>query len=943
MKKKIFLGLLIFLILGTATLYYASQIILPVKLKKLAVEKMQEALGRPVTLDSVHYSLFTGCLIKNLTIFDDQLKQTPLLSTEQASFNILYLPLFRDKKIIVPSMTIQKPSLRLIHQKDNSWNFSDIISKPRPSTAQGAPFVFVGRLNVIDGKIEFTDRTVSPNFTETLDAINLKASLLLPKNIKYRLEIGNPAAGAALSIIIDGQYDLISQTLTSRLHLNQLDLLKYSPFYSALQKFHLKEGALTSADLLFSLQKGTLEIQGTFDFQKLRLAIEPSVEFSGNPALQLFLQYDLDSKTILHYQGTFNPQLGRLTGIPFLEEIKNVDGIFSFNPGQIKTDSAHALVYGAKVNLSGLLTDFKNPSVKLNASLKDFDLKNSQLIFFDIFEKERIDVAGLADAAIGYSGALNSPRDAQIQASVFLRGASLATPRLFKKITNINGTIIYETNLLRLEGLNGTMDDTAMTLSGVLKDFADPAADLRLSVEGFNLSNLPVYFPEFFEKVKMEINGVTRFTLDYKGRLSSLNESQYHLTALLEGASFKTENLPEAVTDISGTIELLPNQASWENLRGSFKNSVYAAKGALKEFNRPHIETQITSENFELTTAFNLKQDSAEVSLLKGRYFGSTFEATGQLGWQHVIPIAELNGTINLNLKDLTQAPLPWQDTLTKIHPEGTCQIRGSIKTNSNDWRSWQLTTEARSPSIALNGCHLSDIVLSLSPQQKNIYQLNLSGGIYDGKFDIASSLDLSKDKTPYQLTAHIERIDLSKLKNDTIWKDKEVAGRFSTSLTAKGLLEEILDSHCEGSVLIQDGYLWQLDLLKGLGQLFFISDYKDIVFKEGKGDFLLEDHRLSTNNFELISDPVTMMCAGWVDFEKNIDFDIAADFNEDVIAQSPSLKIQKTVTALLTQGGDYISVKITGTTDRPNRKMSLNVMKKAADILKEGLKNIFQ
>jgi hypothetical protein len=188
----------------------------------------------------------------------------------------------------------------------------------------------------------------------------------------------------------------------------------------------------------------------------------------------------------------------------------------------------------------------------------------------------------------------------------------------------------------------------------------------------------------------------------------------------------------------------------------------------------------------------------------------------------------------------------------------------------------------------------------------------------------------------------NLDGTDLAKLKADTIWKDQNITGLFSATFLAKGPLKEPDALAGEGSILIKDGRLWQLNLLKGLGQFLFIPEFENITFSEAKGDFIIHDKKVLTSNFELKSNPATLTCAGWADFKGNINFDILTEFSEEAIAQSNSLK--KLFTAVLTQGDAYLAIKLTGSLKNPKDTISpAGLIEKTKNIFMQGWKSIFE
>ena len=95
------------------------------------------------------------------------------------------------------------------------------------------------------------------------------------------------------------------------------------------------------------------------------------------------------------------------------------------------------------------------------------------------------------------------------------------------------------------------------------------------------------------------------------------------------------------------------------------------------------------------------------------------------------------------------------------------------------------------------------------------------------------------------------------------------------------------------------------------------IPEFKALVFTEAHGGFSISDQRIHTQNAQLISKTATLDGKGWIDFNKNLNFDITPTFSEIAILQSDSIK--KKATSIITQTKGYINIQLTGTLDDPH------------------------
>jgi hypothetical protein len=147
-----------------------------------------------------------------------------------------------------------------------------------------------------------------------------------------------------------------------------------------------------------------------------------------------------------------------------------------------------------------------------------------------------------------------------------------------------------------------------------------------------------------------------------------------------------------------------------------------------------------------------------------------------------------------------------------------------------------------------------------------------------------------------------------------------------------------------QGSVAIKDGNIWQLNLLRGLGVLLFIPEFSRISFVGAQGNFIIQNQKVSTENFQMDSDEVTVLGKGWVGFSGKLNFDITAHFSDKAIEESSSIK--RALTTILSQTNDFMTIKLSGSLKEPKYSvvpLPIDLLKQTGELLKEGLQGIFQ
>ena len=166
--------------------------------------RLSAALGRSVTLGHLSFSLWQGSLVaKDIAIADDPAFSTaPFLQAKSLQIGVEVFPLVLQREVRITHLTIDTPSINLLHAANGRWNFSTM---GRASTAQpGQPQQQAGAfpdLTVDELKIKDGSASVSsiPAVHKPLaySEVNLTVkqfSFLKP--FTFELSAKLPAAGA---------------------------------------------------------------------------------------------------------------------------------------------------------------------------------------------------------------------------------------------------------------------------------------------------------------------------------------------------------------------------------------------------------------------------------------------------------------------------------------------------------------------------------------------------------------------------------------------------------------------------------------------------------------------------------------------------------------------------------------------------------------------------
>jgi AsmA protein len=118
--------------------------------------RLSTALGRPITLGHLSFSLLKGSLVaEDIAIADDPaFSTTPFLQAKSLQIGVEVVPLVMHRQVRITTLTIDTPSINLLHGANGRWNFSTLGNASTSQSSQGVtalPDLTVGELKIKDG------------------------------------------------------------------------------------------------------------------------------------------------------------------------------------------------------------------------------------------------------------------------------------------------------------------------------------------------------------------------------------------------------------------------------------------------------------------------------------------------------------------------------------------------------------------------------------------------------------------------------------------------------------------------------------------------------------------------------------------------------------------------------------------------------------------------
>lgn len=259
MKKRITFILLLLIMLGTIAYFYVNRIFLPQKVKHVFEQKISEYTHRPVSVEKLHFSIFKGMTLSNITLREAQQNRI-FVTIDQVNFNFLLTPFLKNKTLVIPKITFTKPHAQVTQFEDGSFNFTDILANLNKTAPIKKYELFISKIEIENGYVDFLKRKPSNDFSENFRDINITLTLSLDKTIDFASNLSIPTDDSQISL--KGNYTLGSQNIKTNVTLSKFNIMKYLPHFEMAQSLPLKAGKIASAQLVVLKNKNATTVSG---------------------------------------------------------------------------------------------------------------------------------------------------------------------------------------------------------------------------------------------------------------------------------------------------------------------------------------------------------------------------------------------------------------------------------------------------------------------------------------------------------------------------------------------------------------------------------------------------------------------------------------------------------------------------------------------------------
>ena len=206
-------------------------LVLPLLAKKIGAEKLGEKIGREVIIDDVAINPFTlTATVKGMRALEAD-RRTPFASFDTLTLDGSIASLWHMAPI-VDAMTLEGLHVSLVRDRDNHYNFSDILerlAKETPAVAQDKAGFSFSNIRITGARVDFDDRPKRAQHQVTDITLSVPFISNLPTHLR---EFVKPAFSAKVNgapLVLSGETKPFENSLETHLTLNldALDARKY--------------------------------------------------------------------------------------------------------------------------------------------------------------------------------------------------------------------------------------------------------------------------------------------------------------------------------------------------------------------------------------------------------------------------------------------------------------------------------------------------------------------------------------------------------------------------------------------------------------------------------------------------------------------------------------------------------------------------------------------
>ncbi|QAT16521.1 hypothetical protein BU251_01645 [Candidatus Velamenicoccus archaeovorus] len=901
MKKRsiILILCLVFIAFLAGGFYYINKVLLPSVVRQKIVQGLSDFTASKVTLGGLRLNLLKGLVLKDLVIYDKDTPQQRLAEIKELSAGFLILPSFKEKKIIIPSLSVREATLTIGRRKDGTLTIAYLLEKIKPKktdTTASMPSVIVRQVNLKDSAILWTDETIEPAATARLRLKQAEARLGFNKAIlSASTEIIRGDATTYISI--DADYAYGTKNLSGRIVLRDLDMARYLDYLPG-APYAPTQGFVDTLEASFTLQEQkTFSSQIQLRSKKINAVYQDIAVSDAEINANFSFSVPTDNWSAWQGKGQLDVVQAALRSTAPLQAEARMTG-------------AHADITCGQAVI-GIISDFTVADLRgQSGDIKAAGINASVHAQIDIPRPDTTDVKNIP---LKYKGSLD-----------VTSGTLSGLPYVGQiKIASLQAS--FEEKNISLTQMSAEVLGTTITASGSLKDNA-----LNLKASGkIGLQTLLPVIKEYYGGPVTELSGEADATIHILADLA-------HKKTSFEGDILLQE--PVIVLDAASPLKASGGRVSFNtqeeriawHLEGlSLLGRAFDLDGTWKGFQTSSCVVKAAAQDMMLEAHINKTNNALDIPSLKISVKDSQLEGSGQ--YDLATAAFHLNAGGDINITDLKEW-VPQKAVFEKpVDLNGLCHIQLNAAGPAKEWTSWKINSNITSKAVHVKGFTIKDIALNYTQTagQGLINFLNFTA--YNGPAVIKGRLILNTPRPRYSVTGEIKDLDLNLLKNDIPdLKGKTFYGKLSLQAVADGAGTDPKSISGQGQIVVTDGNIWEFNPLKGLGSFIFMPRFDTLSFSHATGDFSIKDGWLMTENLDLMGQDVELLVKGRIGFDGTLDLMAVTQVPTTGPGQSP-------IGDVINTAGGMTAINITGNIQKPQYKLqpiTKNIFNKIQDFL---------
>ncbi len=431
-------------------------------------------------------------------------------------------------------------------------------------------------------------------------------------------------------------------------------------------------------------------------------------------------------------------------------------------------------------------------------------------------------------------------------------------------------------------------------------------------------------------------DGSFGFSMETGGKIKSVS---------FGGLSVKTSLLK--IKNLTGSVDISPETIKTSGMRFTLgKENCKLSLDISNLSGKLSSKLEISSPNLNLNASIAKEDDTYKIRKINGEFFGSSFEFIGELESLRA-PILSLYGKANIDIKDIAYfVPEGPGKSLDFLEPAGI--LAGSIyfKGNLNNPSDCEIGVKADAEYIKIWNFKFDNFHADMRFKDGVLFIPLINAYPYNGVFVSSFRADLEDNSMPYEANCKLSGINIAEMLKTTGLGENNLQGFLSSEFTLHGNAVSVSSIRGSGSIAVQDANLGPMPILTPLiGNLYgylhqVFPELGQIDITRGSCNFVIADRKISTENLTLTGNAIGIYARGYMDFNKNLNFDVE---NELIKPESAAeADWQATVQGMLANFGKLISKShLGGTLEKP--KWNFQYMGGIKNVLKNGLEKVLK